>query len=74
LFVMLIMQSIFGNWDRSLGSRPLMSSRLSHTLSSNNLVNISLLFLTFYSDTGLWGIYLISENLTKIDDLVFFTL
>ncbi|CAH7666692.1 mitochondrial-processing peptidase subunit beta [Phakopsora pachyrhizi] len=74
LFPMLVMQSIFGNWDRSLGSSPLMSSRLSHTLSSNNLVNSFLSFSTSYSDTGLWGIYLVSENLTNIDDLVFFTL
>lgn len=74
LFPMLVMQSIFGNWDRSLGSSPLMSSRLSHTLSSNNLVNSFLSFSTSYSDTGLWGIYMVSENLTNIDDLVYFTL
>ncbi|KAI9625305.1 hypothetical protein H4Q26_016327 [Puccinia striiformis f. sp. tritici PST-130] len=71
---MLVMQSIFGNWDRSLGSSPLMSSRLSHQLSSNNLVNSFLSFSTSYSDTGLWGIYMVSENLTNVDDLVYITL
>ncbi|KAI9624990.1 hypothetical protein H4Q26_016557, partial [Puccinia striiformis f. sp. tritici PST-130] len=74
LFPMLVMQSIFGNWDRSLGSSPLMSSRLSHQLSSNNLVNSFLSFSTSYSDTGLWGIYMVSENLTNVDDLVYITL
>ncbi|WVQ68428.1 mitochondrial-processing peptidase subunit beta [Kwoniella europaea PYCC6329] len=71
---MLVMQSIFGNWDRSLGASPLLSSKLSHIISSNNLANSYMSFSTSYSDTGLWGIYLVSENLMNIDDLVHFTL
>ncbi|KAH9462271.1 hypothetical protein MJO28_002938 [Puccinia striiformis f. sp. tritici] len=51
-----------------------MSSRLSHQLSSNNLVDSFLSFSTSYSDTGLWGIYMVSENLTNVDDLVYITL
>jgi processing peptidase subunit beta len=31
-------------------------------------------FSTSYSDTGLWGIYLVSENLTNLDNLMHFTL
>lgn len=73
-FPMLVMQSIFGNWDRSLGASPLLSSRLSHIISSNNLANSFMSFSTSYSDTGLWGIYLVSENLVNLDDLVHFTL
>lgn len=73
-FPMLVLQSIFGNWDRSLGASPLLSSRLSHIISSNNLANSYLSFSTSYSDTGLWGIYLVTENLSNIDDLVHFTL
>lgn len=73
-FPMLVMQSIFGNWDRSLGASPLLSSRLSHIISSNNLANSFMSFSTSYSDTGLWGIYLVSENLLNLDDLVHFTL
>jgi len=73
-FPMLVMQSIFGNWDRSLGSSPLLSSRLSHVISSNNLANSFMSFSTSYSDTGLWGIYLVSENLMNLDDLTHFTL
>jgi processing peptidase subunit beta len=73
-FPMMVMQSIFGNWDRSLGSSPLTSSRLSHIMYQNNLANSFMSFSTSYSDTGLWGIYLVTENLVNIDDLTHFTL
>merc|ERR1712093_686606 len=73
-YPMLVMQSIFGNWDRSLGSSPLLSSRLSHIIQSNNLANSFMSFSTSYSDTGLWGIYLVSENYMNLDDLSHFTL
>ncbi|KII86941.1 hypothetical protein PLICRDRAFT_143554 [Plicaturopsis crispa FD-325 SS-3] len=73
-FPMLVMQSIFGNWDRSLGASPLLSSRLSNIISTNNLANSFMSFSTSYSDTGLWGIYLVTENLQNLDDLMHFTL
>lgn len=73
-FPMLVMQSMFGNWDRSLGSSPLLSSRLSHLISSNNLANSFMHFSTSYSDTGLWGVYMVSENLMNLDDMVHLTL
>lgn len=73
-FPMMVMQGIFGNWDRSLGASPLLSSRLSQIISSNNLANSYMSFSTSYSDTGLWGIYLVSENLKNLDDLAHFTL
>jgi len=73
-YPMMVMQSIFGNWDRSLGLSSLTSSRLSHIISSHNLANSFMSFSTSYSDSGLWGIYLVSENLMNLDDLVHFTL
>ncbi|CAO1618690.1 unnamed protein product [Parajaminaea phylloscopi] len=73
-YPMLVLQSIMGNWDRSLGSSPLLSSRLSHIVSSNNLANSFMHFSTSYSDTGLWGVYMVSENFLQLDDLVHFTL
>lgn len=73
-FPMMVLQSIFGNWDRSLGASNILSSRLSHIVSSNNLANSFMSFSTSYSDTGLWGIYLVTENFPNIDDLVHFTL
>ena len=68
------MQSIVGNWDRSLGAAPLVSSRLSHIISLNNLANSFMSFSTSYSDTSLWGIYLVSENIMNLDDMAHFTL
>jgi processing peptidase subunit beta len=73
-FPMMVLQSIFGNWDRSLGSAPHLSSQLSHIISSNNLANSFMSFSTSYADTGLWGIYLVSENFMNLDDLTHFTL
>ncbi|KIY69338.1 hypothetical protein CYLTODRAFT_393971 [Cylindrobasidium torrendii FP15055 ss-10] len=73
-YPMMVMQSIFGNWDRSLGASNLLSSRLSHLLAENNLANSFMSFSTSYSDTGLWGIYLVSENLVNLDDLIHNTL
>lgn len=73
-YPMLVMQSIFGNWDRSLGASSLLSSKLSHIISANNLANSFMSFSTSYSDTGLWGIYLVSENLLNLDDLTHFTM
>ncbi|GAA5942818.1 mitochondrial processing peptidase [Sporobolomyces koalae] len=73
-YPMLVMQSIMGNWDRSLGAQSMLSSRLSHVISANNLANSFMSFSTSYSDTGLWGIYLTSENFTNLDDMTHFTL
>ncbi|WFD29710.1 mitochondrial processing peptidase [Malassezia sp. CBS 17886] len=73
-FPMLVLQAIFGNWDRSLGDATLLSSRLSHLISSNNLANSFMHFSTSYSDTGLWGVYLVSENFMNLDDMVHLTL
>ncbi|KAJ7165822.1 Metalloenzyme, LuxS/M16 peptidase-like protein [Mycena filopes] len=73
-FPMMTLQSVFGNWDRSLGSAAHMSSRLSSIVSEHSLANSFMSFSTSYADTGLWGIYLVSENLMNLDDLTHFTL
>ncbi|KAF8194153.1 Metalloenzyme, LuxS/M16 peptidase-like protein [Pholiota molesta] len=51
-FPMMVMQSIFGNWDRSLGSASLTSSRLSHIISQNNLANSFMSFSTSIAPTS----------------------
>ncbi|KIW74582.1 mitochondrial-processing peptidase subunit beta [Fonsecaea monophora] len=73
-FPALVTQAIVGNWDRTMGNSPYLGSRLSTFVNANNLANSFMSFSTSYSDTGLWGIYLVSENKTQIDDLVHFTL
>ncbi|KAL1861164.1 Mitochondrial-processing peptidase subunit beta [Paecilomyces lecythidis] len=73
-FTALVTQAIVGNWDRAMGNSPYLGSKLSTFVNHHNLANSFMSFSTSYSDTGLWGIYLVTENLTNIDDLVHFTL
>lgn len=73
-YTALVAQAIIGNWDRSLGSATQQGSKLSGIVSDNHLANSFMSFSTSYSDTGLWGIYLVTENKSNIDDLVHFTL
>ncbi|BDD57392.1 hypothetical protein MPDQ_005513 [Monascus purpureus] len=73
-FTALVTQAIVGNWDRAMGNSPYLGSKLSSFVSHHNLANSFMSFSTSYSDTGLWGIYLVTENLTNVDDLVHFTL
>ncbi|RCI05184.1 hypothetical protein CU098_013346, partial [Rhizopus stolonifer] len=69
-FPLLVMQSIIGSWDRSLGATGHMDSRLSSVLHNQQLANSFMSFNTSYKDTGLWGIYLITENKERIEDLL----
>ncbi|KAB8446165.1 hypothetical protein FH972_025147 [Carpinus fangiana] len=73
-FTALVTQAIVGNWDRAMGQSPYMGSKLSTFIHNNGLANSFMSFSTSYSDTGLWGIYLVSDNVTRLDDLVHFTL
>lgn len=73
-YTALVAQAVIGNWDRALGSATLQGSKLTSIVSQNHLANSFLSFSTSYSDTGLWGIYLVSENISNLDDLVHFTL
>ncbi|CAK3755924.1 Mitochondrial-processing peptidase subunit beta [Lecanosticta acicola] len=73
-FTALVTQAIVGNWDRSMGNSPYLGSKLSTFIHDNKLANSFMSFSTSYSDTGLWGIYLVTDAITRIDDLVHFTL
>jgi processing peptidase subunit beta len=88
-FTALVTQAIVGNWDKAMGNAPHMGSKLSAFVHKNDLANSFMSFSTSYSDTGyvfsqpyiiyanissLWGIYLVTDKLTRIDDLVHFTL
>lgn len=66
---LLVAQSIIGSWDRALGASPHMSSKLIGEVMNNNLANSFMSFNTSYSDTGLFGVYAVSENKDQLDDL-----
>jgi len=73
-FTALVAQAIVGNYDKALGNASHQSSKLSSYVHKNDLANSFMSFSTSYSDTGLWGIYLVSDNLENVDDLVHFAL
>ncbi|KAG9968926.1 hypothetical protein KCU78_g24109, partial [Aureobasidium melanogenum] len=73
-FTALVTQAIVGNWDRAMGNSPYLGSKLSTFIHEHKLANSFMSFSTSYSDTGLWGIYLVTDAVTRIDDLVHFTL
>lgn len=69
----LVAQAVIGSWDRVSGTANRQGSKLADFVSRNHLANSFMSFSTSYHDTGLWGIYLISENLEQLDDLLHFT-
>jgi mitochondrial-processing peptidase subunit beta len=73
-FTALVTQAIVGNWDRAMGNSPYLGSKLSTFIHEHKLANSFMSFSTSYSDTGLWGIYMVTDAFTRIDDLVHFTL
>lgn len=73
-YTALVTQAIVGNYDRALGNAPHQGSKLSGYVHSNELANSFMSFSTSYSDTGLWGIYLVTDKLTRVDDLVHFAI
>ncbi|KAK3300540.1 Metalloenzyme, LuxS/M16 peptidase-like protein [Chaetomium fimeti] len=66
--------AIVGNYDKALGNAPHQGSKLSGIVHKNDLANSYMSFSTSYSDTGLWGIYLVTDKLGSVDDLVHFAL
>lgn len=54
-----------GNWDRSLGAAPLLSSKLTEILSNGGYANSFRHFSLSYADTGLWGVHFVTENVSR---------
>ncbi|KAL6904690.1 Metalloenzyme, LuxS/M16 peptidase-like protein [Trichoderma evansii] len=73
-FTALVAQAIVGNYDKAMGNAPHQGSKLSGYVHKHELANSFMSFSTSYSDTGLWGIYLVTDNTTRLDDLVHFAL
>ncbi|KAG1246252.1 hypothetical protein G6F68_014720 [Rhizopus microsporus] len=69
---MLVMQAIIGAWDKGLNGAPFLSSRLSTITNNNHLASSFASFTKGYKDTGLWGMYVETDNKLQIDDFVHF--
>lgn len=72
-FPLLVASCIVGSYDRSR-HHPHPSSHLAQIVAKDHLANAFMSFNTTYSDTGLWGIYLTTNNRAQMDDLVHFTI
>ena len=68
---LLVAQAILGSWNRSLASGGNGASRLAQVVAQNGLAQSFMSFTTAYADTGLFGIYLVSDRLGQLDDLVY---
>lgn len=62
-FIALAAQAIVGNWDRALGAGTNSPSPLAVEVSDNGtLANTYMSFSTSYADSGLWGMYLVTDS------------
>lgn len=71
---LLVLQGIMGNWERSLGASTLLSSRISSIVAENDLAVSYTHFSHNFSDTGLWGVYVESDGVGRLDDTAHFIL
>lgn len=71
-FPLLVAQSVIGSWDRSLGGGADVSSKLAQNLARHQLANSFMTFNTCYSDTGMFGVYMVTPVRSRIDDMMYF--
>ena len=62
------LQTILGNWDRTMGAGPNMASPLCRKVGEGQLAHSLSTFNTTYKDTGLFGVYTVCEP-TKVWEL-----
>ena len=72
-FPLMIMQTMLGSWDRTVGAGGNMSSRLCQNVGQKDLAHSLTSFNTCYKDTGLFGVYAVAEP-HKLNDLMYHTL
>lgn len=61
---------MIGSWDRSLGAASHTSSKLAQDFARHNFGHSFMSFNTSYTDTGLFGCYVVTDNFAAMDDLV----
>ncbi|KAI9305961.1 Metalloenzyme, LuxS/M16 peptidase-like protein [Cunninghamella echinulata] len=72
-FTLAVMSTLIGSWDQNLGAAANLSSRLSTVVNEDHLANSFASFNKGYNNTGLWGLYFVSDNKDRLDDFVHFT-
>jgi len=66
---LMVASTLLGSWDRSMASGGNLGSRLAQQSGKYNLCHSFQAFNTCYADTGLWGVYFVTDR-TKIDDFL----
>jgi len=66
---LMVASTIIGSWDRSMASGGNIGSKLAQMSGQHNLCHSFQAFNTCYADTGLWGVYFVTDKL-KIDDFL----
>ncbi|XP_049850578.1 mitochondrial-processing peptidase subunit beta-like [Schistocerca gregaria] len=64
----MLLQSMIGSWDRSMGGGNSLNSRLSEIVSDENLAHSYSTFNTCYNRTGLFGVYFVSDY-NRVDEM-----
>ncbi|XP_022906428.1 mitochondrial-processing peptidase subunit beta [Onthophagus taurus] len=67
---LMVASTLLGAWDRSQASGKQNATNLARASAEGDLCHSFQSFNTCYKDTGLWGIYFVSDPL-KIEDMVF---
>lgn len=70
-FPLQVAKFLLGSWDRSLGGGKNLSSRLAQNIAQYGLCTSYNSFNISYSDTGLFGFYFLSDNVGRLDDVMF---
>ncbi|EPZ35276.1 mitochondrial-processing peptidase subunit beta [Rozella allomycis CSF55] len=70
-YKMLVAQAALGSWDRSMAGGVHLSSKFAQLVSEFDLAQSYTSFNTSYKDTGLFGVYMVSDRVYGLDDLFF---
>lgn len=70
-FPLLVAQAIVGSWNRGLVGAHHMASPLAQAVSRDQSALSYQSFNTSYSDIGLFGVYLVSDKVYDLDDLIY---
>eukprot|EP00010_Vexillifera_abyssalis_P000801 CAMPEP_0201553064 /NCGR_PEP_ID=MMETSP0173_2-20130828/19418_1 /ASSEMBLY_ACC=CAM_ASM_000268 /TAXON_ID=218659 /ORGANISM="Vexillifera sp., Strain DIVA3 564/2" /LENGTH=423 /DNA_ID=CAMNT_0047963667 /DNA_START=163 /DNA_END=1434 /DNA_ORIENTATION=+ len=67
-FPLMVLQTLFGNWDRSMGTGKHTLSRTCEKIAKDDLAHSVMHFNTCYHNTGLFGAYAVAPE-ERLEDL-----
>merc|ERR1711963_1293032 len=67
---LMIANTMIGSWDRSMGGGANNASRLAQYCADKSFCNSFQSFNTCYKDTGLWGVYFVTDKMNQ-ENMIF---